>query len=89
LKQFKIRGDLEEVSIGKSVPNLISYLHEFSKNFSQSLSICFELFSFGKIVYSEITDERAPPIRRHASRRALAAPRRCRVAATRRAHAAA
>jgi hypothetical protein len=29
----------------KSVPNLISYLHEFSWNFSQFLAICFELFS--------------------------------------------
>jgi hypothetical protein len=32
------------VSIGKNVPNLISYLHEFFQNFSQSLAICFELF---------------------------------------------
>jgi hypothetical protein len=44
------------VSIGKSVPNLISYLHEFFQNFSQSLAICFELFSFGEFVYSEIAD---------------------------------
>jgi hypothetical protein len=44
------------VSIGKSVPNLISYLHEVFQNFSQSLNICFELFSFGEFVYSEITD---------------------------------
>ena len=40
----------------KSVPNLISYLHEFFQNFSQSLAICFELFSFGEFVYSEIAD---------------------------------
>jgi hypothetical protein len=48
----------------KSVPNLISYLHKFFHNFSQSLSICFELFSFGKIFNSEIADERDPPDRR-------------------------
>jgi hypothetical protein len=53
----------------KSVPNLISYLHEFFQNFSQSLAICFELFSFGVIFNSEITDERAPPVRRRAPRR--------------------
>jgi hypothetical protein len=33
------------VSIIKSVPNLISYLHGFSWNFYQLLDICFELFS--------------------------------------------
>jgi hypothetical protein len=54
----------------KSVPNLISYLHEFFQNFSQSLAICFELFSFGVIFISEITDERAPPVRRRAPHRA-------------------
>jgi hypothetical protein len=37
---------LEEVSIIKSVPNLIFYFHEFSWIFSQFLAICFELFSF-------------------------------------------
>jgi hypothetical protein len=37
----------------KSVPNLISYLHEFSWNFSQLLAICFELFSFGTIFNSK------------------------------------
>jgi hypothetical protein len=72
----------------KSVPNLISYLHEVFQNFSQSLAICFELFSFGVIFNLEITDERAPPVRRHAPRRAHAAARRCRMAATRRADAA-
>jgi hypothetical protein len=40
----------------KSVPNLISYLHEFFQNFSQSLAICFELFSFRVIFNSEIAD---------------------------------
>jgi hypothetical protein len=38
----------------KSVPNLISYLHEFFQKFSQSVDICFELFSFGEFVYLEI-----------------------------------
>jgi hypothetical protein len=40
----------------KSVPNLISYLHDFVQNFSQFLAICFELFSFREFVYSEIAD---------------------------------
>jgi hypothetical protein len=44
------------VSIGKSVRNLISYCHEFFQNFSQSLAICFELFSFREFVYSKIAD---------------------------------
>jgi hypothetical protein len=48
----------------KSVPNSISYLHKVFQNFSQSLAICFELFSFVMIFNSEITDERAPPVRR-------------------------
>jgi hypothetical protein len=61
----------------KSLPNLISYLHEFFQNFYQSLAIFFELFSFGVIFNSEITDEQAPPVRRRA-------PRRARVAAMRR-----
>jgi hypothetical protein len=67
----------------KSVPNLIFYLHEFFQNFSQSLAICFELFSFGMIFNSKIIDERAPPVRRRAPGRARAAARRCRVATTR------
>jgi hypothetical protein len=33
----------------KSVPNLISYRHEFFQNFSQSLDICFEYFLSGKL----------------------------------------
>jgi hypothetical protein len=61
------------VSIVKSVPNLISYRHEFFQNFSQSLDICFELFSFGEIIYSEIVDERTPPVRRRARQHAVAA----------------
>jgi hypothetical protein len=68
----------------KSVPNLISYLHEFFQNFSQSLTIYFELFSSGVNFNSEITDERAPPVRRRAPRWAHEAVRHCSVAATRR-----
>jgi predicted DNA-binding protein YlxM (UPF0122 family) len=56
-----------------SVPNLISYLHEFFQNFSQSLAIYFELFSFEEIIYSEIADERAPPVRRPMRQHAVAA----------------
>jgi hypothetical protein len=47
---------MEDLSIGKSVPNLSSYPHEFFQNFSQSLAICFELFSFEEFVYLEIAD---------------------------------
>jgi hypothetical protein len=68
----------------KSVPNLISYLHEFFWNFSQFLAIYFELFSSGGIFNSENTDEWVPPIRRRCPRRARLAARRFRVAATRR-----
>jgi hypothetical protein len=46
-ESLKIREDLEEVSIMKSDPNLISCLHKFSWNFFQSLAIYFELFSSG------------------------------------------
>jgi hypothetical protein len=42
------------MSIGKSVPNLISYLHEFLQNFSQFLAIFFELFSSG-VIYLNLT----------------------------------
>jgi hypothetical protein len=80
---------MEEVSIGKSVPNLISDLHKFFHNFSQSPAICFELFTFEEIVYSEIADERAPPVKCRVPRRARVAACHCRVAATRRADAAA
>jgi sulfur relay (sulfurtransferase) DsrC/TusE family protein len=47
---------MEEVSIGKSVPNLITYLHEFFQNFSQSPAIQFELISFRVNFNSEIAD---------------------------------
>jgi hypothetical protein len=46
----------------KSVPNLISYLHEFSWNFSQLLAICFELFSFGRIFNSKNHCRGVPPV---------------------------
>jgi hypothetical protein len=62
------------MSIGKSVPNLISYLHEFVQNFSQSPAIWFELISFGVIFNSEITDKRVPLVSRRAPHRARAAP---------------
>jgi hypothetical protein len=64
----------------KSVPNLIPYLHEFFQNFSQSLAIYFEIFSSRVNFNSEITDERAPPVRRLTPHRARAAARRFRVA---------
>jgi hypothetical protein len=73
----------------KSVPNLIFYLPKFFGNFSQFLAICFELFSFGVNLNSEIADERAPPVRRRAPRQARVVARCFRVAATRRAVAAA
>jgi hypothetical protein len=47
----------------KSVSNLISYLHEFFQNFSQSTAIYFELISFGVIFNLEITDKRRSPNR--------------------------
>jgi hypothetical protein len=59
----------------KSVPNLISYLHEFFWNFYQSLAIYFELFSSRVNFNSEITDERAPPVRRSACAVAVWLPR--------------
>jgi hypothetical protein len=63
---------LEKVSIGKNVPNLISYLHEVVHNFSQSPDIYFELIFFRVNFNSEITDERAPPVRRRAGLRGSA-----------------
>jgi hypothetical protein len=70
------------MSIGKSVLNLISYLHEFLQNFSQYPAFYFELISFGVNFNSEITDERTPSVSRRTPRRAHAAARRCRTAAT-------
>jgi hypothetical protein len=70
------------MSIGKSVPKLISYLQEFFQNFSQSPAIYFELISFGVNFNSEITDERAPPVSRRAPCRARKAAHHCRMAAT-------
>jgi hypothetical protein len=69
------------MSIGKSVPNLIFYLHDFFQNFSQSLAICFELFSFGEFVYSEITDSGPTCQPRCAARRCCVAATRCADAA--------
>jgi hypothetical protein len=65
------------VSIGKSVPNLISYLHEFLQNFSKSPTICFDQISFGYFINSEIADKRAPLVSRRAPRRP-ARLKRCR-----------
>jgi hypothetical protein len=61
------------VYIIKSVPNLISYLHKFFRNFSQFLAIYFELFSSGVIYFnSENADAWGPPISSSvAPRRAL------------------
>jgi hypothetical protein len=59
----------------KSVPNLISYLHEFFWNFSQFLAIYFERFSSGVILIrktltsvSQLSDAavRAGPAWQHA-----------------------
>jgi hypothetical protein len=44
--------EIEEVSIKKSVPNFISYLHEWFRNFSQFLAIFYELFSSGVIYFN-------------------------------------
>jgi hypothetical protein len=52
---------MEEVTIMKSVTNLIFYLHEFFWNFSQFLTIYFKLFSSRVIFNSENTDQWAPP----------------------------
>jgi hypothetical protein len=60
----------------ESVPNLISYLHEFFWIFSQFLAIYFELFSSGSKFNSEIADMRGPPVSRRfpCPRRAIKAP---------------
>jgi hypothetical protein len=50
------------VSTMKSVPNLISYLHEFSWNFSQFLAVCFELLSLRSVFILEIADVWDPPV---------------------------
>jgi hypothetical protein len=78
---------IEHSLIKSSVPNLISYLHDFLWNFSQFLAIYFKLFSSGGIFNSENVDEWVPPVRRRCPRRACLVARRCRVAATCRAHA--
>jgi hypothetical protein len=53
----------------KSVPNLISYLHDFFSNFSQFLAIYFELFSYESKFNSEIADMRGPHVSRRFPRR--------------------
>jgi hypothetical protein len=53
----------------KSVPNLISYLHNFFWNFSQFLAIYFELFSSGGNFNTEIADMRGPSVSRRFPRR--------------------
>jgi hypothetical protein len=60
------------VLIKKSVPNLISYLHEFFRNCSQFLAIYFELFPSGVNFNSENADDWVPPIRCRAPRRSSA-----------------
>jgi hypothetical protein len=54
----------------KSVPNLISYLHDFFSNFSQFLAIYFELFSYESKFNSEIADMSGPHVSRRFPRRA-------------------
>jgi hypothetical protein len=46
----------------KSVPNFIFYIHEFSRNFSQHLATCFELFSSGSIFNSKYRCHGFPPV---------------------------
>jgi hypothetical protein len=53
----------------KSVPNLISYLHNFFWNFSQFLAIYFELFSSGGNFNTKIADMRGPSVSRRFPRR--------------------
>jgi hypothetical protein len=65
----------------KSVPNLISYLHDFFWNFYQFLTIYFELFSSRSKFNSKITDMRGPPVIRRFPRRARLSVRRRHVAA--------
>jgi hypothetical protein len=83
LEYFKIREDLEEVSIMKSVPNLVSYLHNLFWNFSQFLAIYFELFSSEVIFNTENADEWRPPVSRRFLHRARLSARRRRMAAMR------
>jgi hypothetical protein len=66
----------------KSVPNLISYLHEFFWNFSQFLAIYFELFPSESKFNSEDADEWGPPVSRRFPRRARLSARHHHVAAT-------
>jgi hypothetical protein len=49
---FKIRGDLEEVALMKSVPNCISYLHHFSAIFL-SLELFFLSYFHSNLIEIE------------------------------------
>jgi hypothetical protein len=71
------------VSIIKSVPNLISYLHDFFWKFSQFLAIYFELFSSESKFNSEKADEWGPPVSHRIPRRARLSARHCHMAASR------
>jgi hypothetical protein len=69
---FKIRGDLEEDVIRKSVPNWISYLHEFFRSFPYLLSIFLTWkMNFGFILNRISADEWGPPVIARAGRRVL------------------
>jgi hypothetical protein len=60
---FKIHGDLEEDVIRKSVPNWISYLHEFFRSFPHMLSIFLAWkMDFGFILNRISADEWGPPV---------------------------
>jgi hypothetical protein len=68
----------------KSVPNLISYLHEFYWNFSQFIAIRFELLSSGVNFYFRKSLTRGTHLSASLSpRRARSSACRLRVAATR------
>jgi hypothetical protein len=67
----------------KSVPNLVSYLHNLFWNFSQFLAIYFELFSSEVIFNTENADEWRPPVSRRFLHRARLSARRRRMAVMR------
>jgi hypothetical protein len=54
----------------KTVPKLVSYLHEFYWNYSQFLAIYYMLFSIEVIFNSENTDVWVPPVSRRCPCRA-------------------
>jgi hypothetical protein len=69
----------------KSVPNSISYLHEFSWNFHNSKLFILSYFRPGVNFNSETADMRGPPVSHRFPHRAHLSVRSLRVAATRRA----